>query len=90
MSLAEACWDGYEAYGFKIKDGRKVPNCIPKIDSPNRKMPYHLELGSDGHSFKGKAIVVNSQSGKHYSKEPIPLVNAKKQMRALYAAEKKK
>lgn len=49
---------------------------------------YHLELGSDGHSFKGKAIVVNSQTGKHYSKSPIPLANAKAQMRLLYGIEK--
>lgn len=50
-------------------------------------MPYHLELGSDGHSFKGKAIVVNSQSGKHYSKSPIPMATAKKQMQLLQAVE---
>jgi hypothetical protein len=23
------CWDGYEAYGTKLKDGREVPNCVP-------------------------------------------------------------
>jgi len=27
--VTKPCWDGYEAYGTKIKDGRKVPNCIP-------------------------------------------------------------
>ena len=25
------CWDGWEAYGTKIVDGREVPNCI-KVD----------------------------------------------------------
>ena len=51
-------------------------------------MPYHLEMGSDGHGFpKGKAIVVNSATGKHHSKSPIPLANAKKQMRLLQAVE---
>lgn len=53
-------------------------------------MTYHLELGSDGHNFKGKAIVVNSQTGKHYSNSPIPLANAKAQKRVLEAAMKKK
>jgi hypothetical protein len=24
------CWDGYEQVGFKTKNGRKVPNCVPK------------------------------------------------------------
>ena len=27
--LDSACWDGYEAIGTKILDGREVPNCIP-------------------------------------------------------------
>lgn len=50
-------------------------------------MPYHLELGSDGHSFRGKAIVVNTQTGKHHSTSPIPISSAKKQMRLLQAVE---
>ena len=52
-------------------------------------MPYHLELGSDGTSFKGKAIVVNTQTGHHYSNSPIPLVKAKAQKRVLEMAMKK-
>ena len=28
--LAAACWKGYEAYGFKMKDGKKVPACVPE------------------------------------------------------------
>jgi hypothetical protein len=24
------CWDGYEQKGYKIKDGKKVPNCVKK------------------------------------------------------------
>jgi hypothetical protein len=50
-------------------------------------MPYHLELGSDGHKFKGKAIVVNSTTGKHFSDMPIPIAKAKAQMRLLYGVE---
>lgn len=52
-------------------------------------MPYHLELGSDGSSFKGKAIVVNTMTGKHYSTMPVPLANAKAQKRVLETAAKK-
>ena len=51
-------------------------------------MPYHLELGSGGQKFpQGKAIVVNSLSGKHYSNSPIPLVRAKAQERLLESVE---
>ena len=27
---ADKCWDGYEAKGTKIKDGKQVPNCVKK------------------------------------------------------------
>ena len=26
----DPCWDGYQQYGMKDKNGKKVPNCIPK------------------------------------------------------------
>ena len=27
--LKKPCWEGYEQIGFKTKDGKKVPNCVP-------------------------------------------------------------
>jgi len=30
MGLEDACWKGYEAVGTKTKDGKNVPNCVPK------------------------------------------------------------
>ena len=27
--LEDVCWNGYEAIGTKILDGREVPNCVP-------------------------------------------------------------
>jgi hypothetical protein len=47
-------------------------------------MPFMLER------YGNKAIVVNTKSGKHYSTEPIPLANAKAQMRILETAKEKK
>lgn len=52
-------------------------------------MPYHLELGSGGHKFIGKAIVVNSITGEHKSNAPIPIEKAKAQMRVLEDVAKK-
>ena len=46
-------------------------------------MPYHLE------HFGDKAIVVNTRTGHHHSIDPIPLKNAKAQMRVLEAVSKK-
>ena len=40
--------------------------------------------------YGDKAIVVNSKTGRHHSLQPIPLQNAKAQMRVLQAVEKKK
>lgn len=91
MSLSDACWEGYEAYGFKIKNGRKVPNCVPiKKNASNSSMPFFLELGSDGHKYKDKAIVVSSMTGRHHSLEPIPMKKAKAQKRLLEQVEKEK
>lgn len=28
-ALKNACWKGYEAIGFKTKNGKQVPNCVP-------------------------------------------------------------
>jgi hypothetical protein len=27
--LEDACWEGWEAIGTKMLDGREVPNCVP-------------------------------------------------------------
>tara|TARA_R100001460_G_scaffold24806_5_gene49817 strand:+ start:816 stop:2039 length:1224 start_codon:yes stop_codon:yes gene_type:complete len=29
VNFKKPCWDGYEQVGFKMKDGKKVPNCVP-------------------------------------------------------------
>jgi len=44
---------------------------------------FHLELGSGGHSFAGKAIVVNSKTGEHMSNMPVSLEEAKEKMRKM-------
>ena len=31
--LEGACWEGYEAIGTKMLDGREVPNCVPISES---------------------------------------------------------
>jgi len=36
--LKKACWKGYQAVGFKTKNGRRVPNCVPKNESLSEKL----------------------------------------------------
>jgi len=33
--LKDACWSGYTAVGMKMKNGRKVPNCVPEASKCN-------------------------------------------------------
>lgn len=30
MSEEDPCWNGYQQIGMKDKDGKEVPNCVPK------------------------------------------------------------
>ena len=49
-------------------------------------MPYALEIPHNT-SLHNKAIVVNTLTGRHYSKDPIPIKKAKAQLRVLRASE---
>ena len=33
----DPCWSGYQMVGMKKKDGREVPNCVPKASSAKKK-----------------------------------------------------
>ena len=55
--LKAPCWDGYEQIGFKTKNGKKVPNCVP-LESEERKLS--VELGEQ---------ILDSLSGETMSDE---------------------
>lgn len=63
MGLEEACWPGYEAIGTKIKDGKEVPNCVPKQKMEEDEcvsFDYHDTLNTD----KGKnAFMLEKERG---------------------------
>jgi len=66
--LKAPCWDGYEQYGTKMKNGREVPNCVPlsKVDrlccssesneDDNDVAQQLIELGEDIDESKWEAI----------------------------------
>lgn len=35
--LDDPCWNGYVQLGTKKKDGKEVPNCVPKKDNQESK-----------------------------------------------------
>jgi hypothetical protein len=39
--VLEACWDSHKQVGMKMKDGRKVPNCVPKEGAEEDMAKHH-------------------------------------------------
>ena len=52
-NVNEACWDGFKQVGMKMKNGKKVPNCVPEEMSVEEamKVPGYIsdayEIGKD-------------------------------------------
>jgi len=40
----DPCWKDYEMVGMKTKNGKKVPNCVPKGSSGEMDMEMYSEL----------------------------------------------
>ena len=61
--LKAPCWDGYEQIGFKDKNGKKVPNCVPieasKQDLSSQDLDEFLSLGEDEEDFLGKYDLID-------------------------------
>lgn len=49
--LKKACWKGYTAVGMKMKNGRKVPNCVPIKESDDVKVD---QISTDDQKFPKK------------------------------------
>jgi hypothetical protein len=58
----DPCWEGYEMIGFKMKNGKKVPNCVPiemsfaemidgkpVFDNPEDAESLAKKIGCEGH-----------------------------------------
>ena len=43
-NLNDVCWDGYKQVGMKVKNGKRVPNCVP-VDEANELMKDDLYAG---------------------------------------------
>lgn len=56
--LKNACWKGYTAIGMKMKNGRKVPNCVPiKEAKDTREYDYEGDMAMS----QLKSIITNAQ-----------------------------
>ena len=77
--FAEACWDTHKQVGFKMKGGKRVPNCVPRNED-------NLEETSDKAMMlklmtKAMKTMPNSQA----QKEIIKQVNVYRKKLGLFA-----
>jgi hypothetical protein len=47
-SLKDACWKGYTAVGMKMKNGKKVPNCVPVKEEDLKESGGEVVYRKDG------------------------------------------
>jgi hypothetical protein len=55
----DPCWEGYEQVGMKKKDGKEVPNCVPK-----KKSYTELDLIRQAAHFDGLRVEAAEYQGK--------------------------
>ena len=72
--LSDACWKGYTAVGMKMKNGRKVPNCVPKegVTENNRQKCNMTNEGTmcEAHGTKACPTVTKQMSEKDRKQHP--------------------
>jgi hypothetical protein len=64
----DPCWDDYEMVGMKKKDGKEVPNCVPKNESDVSVEPQ--EHGEEGPNYKAKLEQLVDNAKKVYEGLP--------------------
>ena len=61
--LKDACWKGYTAVGMKMKDGKKVPNCVPTNEGTDMKAARIIK-----DLYKKKGVTDNDKWSAEYKK----------------------
>ena len=54
--IDEACWDSHKQVGFKMKGGKRVPNCVPKNEEVKEEDKKEQEAGTDTRDQKKKTM----------------------------------
>jgi len=63
--LKDTCWKGYTAIGMKMKNGKKVPNCVPVKEENNPYVAVHAKKGK--HETHGSTSYEAAQNAaKHW------------------------
>ena len=64
--FAEACWDTHKQVGFKMKGGKRVPNCVPKNeeDELNELCPAAMKRLARKRAYAAKTMAKYGQAAK--------------------------
>jgi len=60
----DPCWEGYEQVGMKEKDGKEVPNCVPKKKKKKSSEDQELNLIREAAKFDGLKVEAAEYQGK--------------------------
>ena len=74
--FAEACWDTHKQVGFKMKGGKRVPNCVPKNEDTLDEKKVKI-------TKNGKELLVWDAELRTYQQMGWTLVEVSSAMRAL-------
>jgi len=72
----EACWDGFKQVGMKMKNGKRVPNCVPEEMSVEEAMqvPGYIseryEIGTPEYTAHTKTITPGEKKEKKFTMAP--------------------
>jgi hypothetical protein len=78
--FAEACWDTHKQVGFKMKGGKRVPDCVPKNEEEE------IEETSDkAMMFKLMTKAMKTMPNSQAQKEIIKQVNVYRKKLGLFA-----
>ena len=80
--FAEACWDTHKQVGFKMKGGKRVPNCVPKNEDTIEEKKVKIRKGN-------KELLVWDAELRTYKQMGWELVEVSAAMRALRRRNKK-
>jgi len=75
-NVNEACWDGFKQVGMKMKNGKKVPNCVPEEMSVEEamKVPGYIseryEIGTPEYTAHTKDITPGEKKEKKFTMAP--------------------
>jgi hypothetical protein len=70
--LNEKCWDGYKQVGSKMKNGKKVPNCVPvnEASSPAQQAAIAINMKKKGVEPKNESTEEEIDESKNTPTNP--------------------